>query len=385
MPHSSPLPPGGRIGILGGGQLGRMLALAAARLGFDVHIFCPEADCPASRVAARFVQADYSDMRALEAFCRNVDVVTFEFENIPEACLGLAASLAPTRPGRRSLSLTQDRWIEKRFIQSLGLKTAPVEVVSSRDELVVAARTLGGPGILKTRRFGYDGKGQARIPSAEDSVLTIAWAEIAGQPAVLEGLVTFECEISVVMARGEDGQCAVFDVVRNRHAHGMLEESHVPSGLSAALEAEAISAASRIADALDHIGVLAVEFFVTAAQDIDPPQSGRLIVNEIAPRVHNSGHWTGDACRTGQFEQHIRAIAGWPLGATDRIFDVEMQNLVGEAADEWPRLGADPALKVELYGKRDARAGRKMGHTNRLTPRLANLSHQHALHSDTYR
>jgi 5-(carboxyamino)imidazole ribonucleotide synthase len=364
MASSPPLSPGARVGILGGGQLGRMLALAAARLGFDVHVLCPEADCPASRVAARFVQADYSDLAALESFCRSVDAITFEFENIPEACLGLTAALLPTRPGRRSLSLTQDRWIEKRFIQSLGLKTAPVELVSSRQELSQAAKQIGGPGILKTRRFGYDGKGQTRVTNADEDSLSFAWAEMAEQPCVLEGLVPFQCEVSVVLARGEDGQTACFDVVRNRHAQGMLQVSHVPSGLTPDLESQAIHATQRIAHALDHVGVLATEFFVTEAEAGQP----RLIVNEIAPRVHNSGHWTEDACQTSQFEQHIRAVAGWPLGSPTRHHNVEMYNLIGEAAHDWARLAADPAVKLHLYGKRSAREGRKMGHTNRLSP-----------------
>lgn len=349
----SPLPPGSRIGILGGGQLGRMLALAAAELGFDAHIYTPEADSPAARVAAGAVVAPYEDAAALARFAAGVDAVTFEFENVPVAALATCAAQALVRPGARSLELTQDRLIEKQFVNRLGLATAPFAAVGSLAELEEGLATIGAPAILKTRRFGYDGKGQARIASAADG--PAAFAALKGQPAILEGFVDFDREVSVVAARGPDGAFAPFAVTENVHADGILRRSTAPAAVTAALAAEAVAAAEAIASGLDHVGVLAVEFFVEA--------EGPLRVNEIAPRVHNSGHWTQDAGSVSQFEQHIRAVAGWPLAAPEAPGQpVTMVNLIGDDAAHWRSLAAKPTARLHLYGKRDQRPGRKMGH-----------------------
>lgn len=349
----TPLPPGSRIGILGGGQLGRMLALAAAELGFDAHIYTPETDSPAARVAAGTLAAPYEDSASLSRFAASVDVVTFEFENVPVAALATCADQAPVRPGPRSLEWTQDRLVEKQFVNGLGLATAPFAPVGSPSELEEALVAIGAPAILKTRRFGYDGKGQARIAQAADAAA--AYAALNGAPAILEGFVSFEREVSVVAARGADGDFAPFAVTENVHADGILRRSTAPAPVTPALTAEAVAAAQAIAAGLGHVGVLAVEFFV------EP--DGVLRVNEIAPRVHNSGHWTQDAGSVSQFEQHIRAVAGWPLVApASPSRPVTMLNLIGDDAADWRRLAAQPAARLHLYGKRDQRPGRKMGH-----------------------
>jgi 5-(carboxyamino)imidazole ribonucleotide synthase len=354
--QGSPLKAGATIGILGGGQLGRMLAVAGAELGFDVHIYEPEADCPAGRVA-RCTTAPWDDLDALGRFADSVDALTFEFENVPAPSLAHAAARTPIRPGIKSLELTQDRLVEKRFISELGLSTAPFAAVSSGDSLHAAIATIGSNGILKTRRFGYDGKGQIRVPADND--LDALSVQLSGQDWIYEGLIDFAFEVSVILARGLDGQISAYDVTQNVHVNGILHTATVPAAFSLSQCEAAFVAATKIATALDHIGVLAVEFFVA--------RDGSLIVNEIAPRVHNSGHWTQDGCNVCQFQQHMRAVAGWPLGdPTRHAGTIEMTNLIGEDALSWQELAAEPSAFLHLYGKRDVRAGRKMGHVNRI-------------------
>lgn len=344
------LKPGATIGILGGGQLGRMLSAAASRLGYRCHIFEPGA-APAADVAHRLTTAPYEDESALRDFAASVDVVTYEFENVPAASLDLIESLAPIRPNRRALSVSQDRLDEKDFLSGLGLTTAPYARVESAEDLVAA---MGGQdrAILKTRRFGYDGKGQVRIGAGDD--LASAWA-LVNAPAVLEGFVDFTAEISVIVARGQDGAVAAFDPGLNVHREGILRTTTVPCGLPARLIPDAVLIASRIVTALDYVGVMGVELFVT-------PRG--LVVNEIAPRVHNSGHWTQAGCAVDQFEQHIRAVAGLALGDGKRHADVVMENLIGDDIDRLPDWLAQSDTQVHLYGKAEARPGRKMGHVN---------------------
>ncbi len=356
----TPLAPGSTIGILGGGQLGRMLAMAAARLGFDCHIYTPEADSCAARVSARQTVAAFEDERALAAFAKSVHAITYEFENVPAATAAvLEASGAPVSPGAKSLAVAQDRVVEKAFFASIGVATAPFARVDSRGDLDDALKRIGAPSILKTRRLGYDGKGQARIASAGDA--DNAYAAIAAAPAILEGMVKFEREISVIAARGQDRAFAAFDVCENEHNGGILSLTRAPARVNAPVTESAVAATRTLMDALDHVGVLAVEFFLLP--------DGALLANEFAPRVHNSGHWTEDACLTSQFEQHIRAIAGWPLGPTTRFADAEMHNLIGDDVGLWAHYASDPKAHLHLYGKGEARAGRKMGHVTRLTPR----------------
>ncbi|MGE0006206.1 MAG: 5-(carboxyamino)imidazole ribonucleotide synthase [Parvibaculaceae bacterium] len=356
------LPPNSVIGILGGGQLGRMLALAAARLGLRCHIFAPEPDSPAFQVAAARTCAGYDDAAALEAFAAAVDVVTYEFENVPAGTAALLGRRKPLAPGAEVLATSQDRLAEKTFLAGIGLVTAPFADVDGPDGLERAVGRIGRPAILKTRRLGYDGKGQVAIKA--DTPLERAWAAIGSRPAILEGFVDFEKELSVIAARGWDGAVAVYDVPENRHADHILRESIVPAAVAPGIEAEAREIAARITGALDYVGVIGVELFLARAGGRD-----RLVVNEIAPRVHNSGHWTMDACLVSQFEQHVRAVAGWPLGSPERHSDVVMTNLLGEEARAWRDLARTPHAGVHLYGKREIRPGRKMGHVNRLTPR----------------
>ncbi|WP_425051663.1 5-(carboxyamino)imidazole ribonucleotide synthase [Psychromarinibacter sp. S121] len=353
---SLPLTPGATIGILGGGQLGRMLSVAASRLGFLTHIYEPGAEPPAGHVAHRVTTAPYEDEKALKTFAASVDVITYEFENIPTAALDLLESLKPIHPGRQALATSQDRLTEKTFLRELGLGTAPFAAVDSAEDLAKAIDEIGTPAILKTRRFGYDGKGQARLRSPEDA--DSALADMNGAPAILEGFVDFSMEISVIAARGANGEVAAFDPGENVHKDGILDTTTVPARISAALKTDAILLAGRILNALDYVGVLGVELFVT-------PQG--LLVNEIAPRVHNSGHWTQTGCVSDQFEQHIRAVAGWPLGDGGRHSDVVMENLIGDDILRVPELARDPATAIHLYGKAEARPGRKMGHVNRIT------------------
>lgn len=350
------LAPGSVIGILGGGQLGRMLSVAASRLGLRCHIFEPGAEPPAGHVAERVTTASYEDEAALRAFGEAVDVITYEFENVPTSALDLLESLAPIRPGRNALATSQDRLDEKQFLESLGLTVAPFAAVDSLADLEAGAAAVGLPAILKTRRFGYDGKGQARLTSEDQ--LADAFAALNGAPAVLEGFVDFDLEISVIAARSTSGAVACFDPGHNAHVDGILRTTTIPAPVDASVSADAVAVASTILDALGYVGVLGVELFVTA---------NGLVVNEIAPRVHNSGHWTQDGCVVDQFEQHIRAVAGWPLGDSSRQHDVVMENLIGDEIDIIANRAQEPGVAVHAYGKAETKPGRKMGHINRLS------------------
>ncbi len=341
---------GAVIGILGGGQLGRMLSMAAARLGFRCHVYDPDPDPPAGHVAWRTTAGGWDDAAALVRFATGCAVVTYEFENVPLRALD--ALNVPVRPGRRALEVSQDRLAEKTFLAGLGLAVAPHEAVD-RGSLAGALERIG-PGILKTRRLGYDGKGQVRISPGDDPAA--AFDAIGGGDAIIEGWIGFEQEVSVIAARGLDGQTVCFDPGENVHRDGILATTTVPCSLSAPAAAVARSIATRIVDGLDHVGVLGVELFVTADD---------LVVNEIAPRVHNSGHWTQTGCIVDQFEQHIRAIAGWPLGDGRRHSDIAMTNLIGADVARAAELAADPEVALHLYGKAETRPGRKMGHANR--------------------
>ena len=340
------------IGILGGGQLGRMLSVAASRLGLKTHIFEPGANPPAAHVADAVTTASYDDHAALTAFAQSVDVITYEFENIPTSALDLLETLRPIHPGRQALATSQDRLVEKNFLQSLGLQTAPFATVDNTADLDAAIAQIGTPAIMKTRTMGYDGKGQARIMSQGDA--TQALADMAGAPAILEGFVNFSHEVSIIGARSADGAVACFDPGENVHVDGILRTTTVPAKLTPSQRTDAVLIAARILNELDYTGVMGVELFVT-------PQG--LIVNEIAPRVHNSGHWTQNGCTIDQFEQHIRAVAGWPLGDGSRHSDVVMENLIGDDMDRLPELAKTTAA-LHLYGKADVKTGRKMGHVN---------------------
>ena len=353
---TDPLPQGSTIGILGGGQLGRMLSVAAARLGFKSHIFEPGSNPPAGQVADAVTTAPYEDTDALASFAAAVDVVTYEFENVPTSALDAIEAARPIRPGREALRISQDRLTEKMFLQDLGLKVAPFADVTDPATLQAAVSEIGTPSILKTRRFGYDGKGQARLATASDA--ETALADMAGQPAVLEGFVDFSHEVSVIAARSSTGEVACFDPGENVHQGGILRTTTVPARLSTTQRTDAVLMAAKILNALDYVGVLGVELFVT-------PQG--LIVNEIAPRVHNSGHWTQNGCAVDQFEQHIRAVTGWPLGDGTRHSDVTMENLIGDDMDRVPEIAREGNAALHLYGKAEVKSGRKMGHVNRIT------------------
>jgi 5-(carboxyamino)imidazole ribonucleotide synthase len=353
---TDPLPAGSTVGILGGGQLGRMLAVAAARLGLHAHIFDPDPQAPAAAVSRRATHALWSDTAALAAFAQSVDVVTYEWENVPASALDTVAALRPIRPNRRALETSQDRIAEKSFLNALGLQTAPWAQVT--DGIAAALAKVGTPSILKTARMGYDGKGQTRL--TDPAQAQAAWESLGRAPCVLEGQVDFTCEISVIAARGTDGRVAAYDPGLNVHRHGILHSTTIPCGLPARTTTDAVLIAGRILNALDYVGVMGVELFVT-------PRG--LLVNEIAPRVHNSGHWTQNGCAVDQFEQHIRAVAGWPLGDGARHSDVAMENLIGDDIARVPALAAESGLALHLYGKAEARPGRKMGHVNRIRPR----------------
>lgn len=352
------LKPGDTIGIVGGGQLGRMLAMAAARLGLRCRVFSPDPDSPAFDVVANATCAEYADVEALELFASDVDVITYEFENVPAASAMILAARRPVLPDRRILETTQDRLIEKNFVTRLGIKTADYADVSSPQTLRAAIERIGLPAVLKTRRFGYDGKGQAIIRAGDDP--DRAWEDLGTKSAILEAFVPFEREISVVAARAVDGSVECFDVTENEHRDHILKVSRVPAAISDTLAAQARDIARKIADALDYVGVLAVELFVV-------PGDG-ILVNEIAPRVHNSGHWTLDGASISQFEQHIRAIAGWPLGKPLRHGDVTMTNLIGDEINSYADWLGVPGTTVHLYGKGTPRPGRKMGHVTRVVP-----------------
>ncbi|MGA0776439.1 MAG: 5-(carboxyamino)imidazole ribonucleotide synthase [Gemmobacter sp.] len=353
------LPTGAVIGILGGGQLGRMLAMAAARLGLRAHIYDPDPAAPARDVAAAATCAGWADGAALARFAAAVDVVTYEFENIPLEVIDTLAPLRPVHPGRRALATAQERVAEKSFLNAAGLATAPWAAVGSAADLAEALGRIGTPAILKTARMGYDGKGQIRITDPAEAPRALA--AIGGGPAILEGVVAFSAEVSVIAARSASGEVAAYDPGENLHEGGILRRTTVPApSLPARHRSDAVLIAARILGALDYVGVLGVELFVTP---------GGLLVNEIAPRVHNSGHWTQNGCAVDQFEQHIRAIAGWPLGDGSRHSDVVMENLIGADMARVPDLAATPGVALHLYGKAEVRAGRKMGHANRIRPR----------------
>ncbi|WP_370230627.1 5-(carboxyamino)imidazole ribonucleotide synthase [Salipiger bermudensis] len=352
---TEPLPQGATIGILGGGQLGRMLSVAASRLGLRCHVYEPGEAPPAGHVADAVTTAPYEDTAALEAFAASVDVITYEFENIPTAALDTLQALCPIRPGREALRVSQDRLTEKTFLTDLGLKTAPFADITDAESLMQALEIIGTPSILKTRRFGYDGKGQARINTPEEAAAALE--EMRGAPAILEGFVEFSCESSVIAARSADGAVACFDPGENIHSEGILRTTTVPARLSQAQRTDAVLLAAKILNALNYVGVMGVELFVT-------PQG--LLVNEIAPRVHNSGHWTQNGCTIDQFEQHIRAVANWPLGDGSRFADVQMENLIGDDLEKLPELATEADTAIHLYGKDAVKAGRKMGHVNRI-------------------
>jgi len=361
--------PNGTIGILGGGQLGRMLSVAAAELGLRTHILCPDERAPAYDAASEVTVAEYTGQSALAAFAKSVDVITYEFENVPvEAVAFLTAQGAVVRPGANALETAQDRLTEKQFVNSLGAMTADFHAVDDLAALKAGLDKVGRPAILKTRRLGYDGKGQTRITgedsdlsAAFDKAIKFAWDEVGAAPSILEGFVPFVREISIIGARGQDGDIKLYDPAENVHRSGILKTSTVPSAIAEAAAGKARAVTRDMLSALDYVGVIGVEFFVLG--------NGDVIVNEYAPRVHNSGHWTQDGCAVSQFEQHIRAVAGWPLGDPARHSNAVMENLIGDEANQWRALAAEPQTCVHLYGKHEARPGRKMGHVTRIARR----------------
>ena len=348
------LSPGATIGILGGGQLGRMLALAGARLGLNTHIYSTEAECPAALAATQITVGDFDDVEAVLAFSKQCDAVTYEFENVPGMTAKAAASVSPLRPGARALDVSQDRLVEKSFLRAqVGLDVAGFEDIATIHDLRRAVKRLGLPCVLKTRRFGYDGKGQVIIKTEDD--ISSAWETLAPAACILEAFVPFAREVSIVAARGLDGQVAAYPLTENVHVNHILHTSSAPADQD---DGSAAQMAGMILEQLDYVGVMGVEFFQMA--------DGRLIVNEIAPRVHNSGHWTQDAGCTDQFEQHMRAVAGWPLGDAQPRHGVVMTNLIGDDVDTWKMLAEERGTYIHLYGKTESRPGRKMGHVNRI-------------------
>jgi 5-(carboxyamino)imidazole ribonucleotide synthase len=360
--HQVKLKPGDTIGILGGGQLGRMLAMAAARLGLRCRVFSPDPDSPAFDVVLNATCAEYADVEALELFAADVDVITYEFENVPAASAMILAARRPVLPNRKILETTQDRLAEKDFIRQLDIGTADYADVCSAASLRAAIARIGLPAMLKTRRFGYDGKGQAIIRQGDDT--DRVWDELGTRSAILETFVPFEREISVIAARNAEGQVECFDVTENEHSDRILKTSRVPAAISDALATQARGMAESIATALNYVGVLAVELFVVKGDDGEP----QILVNEIAPRVHNSGHWTLDGATVSQFEQHVRAIAGWPLGKPVRHGSVTMTNLIGDEINGYERWLTVPGATVHIYGKGMPRPGRKMGHITQVLP-----------------
>jgi 5-(carboxyamino)imidazole ribonucleotide synthase len=358
-PTQVTLKPGDTIGILGGGQLGRMLAMAAARLGLRCQVFSPDPDSPAFDVVLNATCAEYADVEALELFANDVDVITYEFENVPAASAMILAARRPVLPDRKILEITQDRLIEKDFVKRLGIGTADYAEVSSAAALRAAIEKIGLPAVIKTRRFGYDGKGQAIIRAGDDP--DRIWDELGTKSAILEAFIPFACEISVIAARSADGHVECFDVTENEHSDHILKISRAPAAIPEALAEQARAIAQTIANALNYVGVLAVEMFV-----VQEAGGAKVLVNEIAPRVHNSGHWTLDGASISQFEQHIRAIAGWPLGKPVRHGPVTMINLIGNDIDSYEQWLTAPGATVHLYGKGPPRPGRKMGHVTQI-------------------
>jgi 5-(carboxyamino)imidazole ribonucleotide synthase len=352
-----PLAPGETIGILGGGQLGRMLSAAAARLGFDVVILDPEPDAPAGRVAAHTIVAEYDDPQGLQALAATADVVTYEFENVPAGAVARLAEMGvEVAPGPKALRVAQDRLEEKTFLNANGAPTVAFAAADSPDAAVAAVEAVGAPALMKTRREGYDGKGQRWVEHAHAA--PAAFAALGAAPVILEAAAEFVRELSVIAARGRDGSTAVYPLAENHHENGILRRSIAPAQVTQALADQAERIAARVLAGLDYVGVIGIELFEMA--------DGRLLVNEIAPRVHNTGHWTQDGCEVDQFEQHIRAVAGWPLGPTHAVARVEMLNLLGDEVGAWARFAAEPETRIHLYGKREAKPGRKMGHVNRV-------------------
>ncbi|MCU0986351.1 MAG: 5-(carboxyamino)imidazole ribonucleotide synthase [Acetobacteraceae bacterium] len=361
---AGPLKPGATIGMMGGGQLGRMAAVAAARLGYRVHVFTPEVDSPAAQVSAAATVADWSDADALSRFAAAVDVVTFEFENVPGEALDLLAARVPVAPSPQVLRTSQDRIAEKIFLNGAGVATGPWAPITAPEEAEAAIATVGLPCVLKTTRLGYDGKGQAtlRAPGElADALARLADADGTFRPLVAEAFIDFACEVSVIVARDRTGRVAAYDTVENRHRHHILDLTIAPARVPAPVAEAAQAAARRVAEAIGLVGLLCVEFFVT--------RDGQVLANEIAPRPHNSGHWTIEACAVSQFEQQIRAVAGLPLGDPARHADALMKNLIGDEIAALPALLATPGLVPHHYGKAEARPGRKMGHVTRLFPR----------------
>ena len=357
LPEKLPLAPGSTLGILGGGQLGRMLSQAASRLGFDVVILDPQPDCPAARVSRAQITAPYDDPDALQALGRLCDVVTFEFENVPAASVEtLAEAGALVAPGPTALAVAQDRVDEKTYLNAVGAPTVAFAAVTTLDDLTAAITVLGLPALLKTRREGYDGKGQVWIRDAADT--EAAFDAIGRRPAVLEVAAVFQRELSVIAARGRDGAVAVYPLGENVHQNGVLKTTTAPAPVDPATQERAEQIAAAVLDGLDYIGVMGIELFDMG--------NSELLVNEVAPRVHNTGHWTQDGCVCDQFEQHIRAVVGWPLGPTQAHARVEMTNLLGDEVEAWRTLAAEADARLHLYGKHDARPGRKMAHINRI-------------------
>jgi 5-(carboxyamino)imidazole ribonucleotide synthase len=352
--------PGATIGVLGSGQLGRMFAIAARRMGYRVHTLSPDDDTPTGQVADREMQAAYEDLDAIRAFAERVDVVTFEFENIPATTVEEASRWAPVRPAGPVLFTTQHRLREKTFLARAGFPVVPFRAVRSLAELNRAIGELGTPAVLKTAGWGYDGKGQAKIAAADD--VPAAWKTVATDEAVLESFIDFDCEVSVVGARSIDGQLADYGVIGNRHVNHILDVSVAPAPVPSQVAEQAVSIARAVLRELDLVGVLCVEFFVT--------RQGTLLINELAPRPHNSGHLTFDACVTSQFEQQLRAVCGLPLGSTELLRPAAMANLLGDmwqaGPPDWLAALGFPAVKLHLYGKEQPRVGRKMGHLTTL-------------------
>jgi 5-(carboxyamino)imidazole ribonucleotide synthase len=356
------LKPGSTLGVLGGGQLGRMLALSAARFGLHCHVFSPEKDSCAFDVVREKTCASFEDEAALTRFANQCDIITFEFENVPaETADFLVTNRKPVLPDPAILATTQDRLAEKHFLTDFEIKTAPYAEIGSDVDISVAIVQVPAPSVMKTRRLGYDGKGQAVV--GPDGDATAAWKTIGEVPAILEGFVDFDLELSVVAARGRDGSFAAFEPSENAHRNQILHQSIVPAGITPEIAKEAVGIAKKIADELKYVGVLAVEMFLVSNKG-----KHELLVNEIAPRVHNSGHWTIDGANVSQFEQHIRAVAGWPLARARRLGNVEMTNLIGDDIDGWKKYLSQPNTAVHVYGKRESRPGRKMGHITRVTP-----------------
>jgi len=356
---SFPLAPGSTIGILGGGQLGRMLALAAARLGFDVAILERDADSPAGRSATHLIVGGYDDEAALAKLAELTDVVTYEFENVPAASVEwLAARGVDVAPGPRALAVAQDRVNEKTFLNGRGVATVAFAAADGATAAIEAVERIGAPALMKTRREGYDGKGQKWVEHAADAGRI--FEALGSVPVIVEAPADFVRELSIIAARSRDGAIAVYPLGENHHENGVLRRTIAPAQASQGLKDQAEKIARQVLDGLQYVGVIGIELFEM--------KDGRLLVNEIAPRVHNTGHWTQDGCEVDQFEQHIRAVAGWPLGPTEARSRVEMLNLLGEEANQWRKLAAEPDTRIHLYGKRDAKPGRKMGHVNRVKP-----------------